>query len=194
MKKYRDEAAQMASERLSRMGAKGNEPDSIKKRAEDIAPIAPPHVKRGGGIKMHGTKAHKRLDHHTPHRADGGRVGKKSGKTTVNVIVAGQQPQPQAVPRPVPVPVPAGGPPPMPPRPPMAPPMGGLPPGAGMMPPGGVPVAPGAAPPGGLPLRKRGGAIKHHHMTAGAGSGIGRLQKLGEKPKPPTRQGIVNGI
>ena len=97
--------------------------------------------------------------------------------------------------------------PPAPPRPPMAGPMGGAPgAGAGPM----LAGAPGGIPPGIMPPRKRGGKVSHpdeaedramiknmikpsalkrahggkvHHMTAGAGSGDGRLEKIGKKAK-----------
>lgn len=88
----------------------------------------------------------------------GGRVKKKSG-TTVNVIVA---PQGGGEP-PAPPMMPPAGPPPMPmPKPPMA----------GPMPPSG----PGAMPPPELMGRATGGRVPH--MTAGALSGEGRLQKI----------------
>lgn len=139
-------------------------------------------------------------------RAMGGRTKGKHGKGThVNVIVApqGGAGGAPAVPSPVP---PVGGPPPMPmppPRPPMAPP-GGPMAGAGPM----APMPPGLPPPGLMPPRASGGRIEEslkaqglsrsdtperamggrlpnqkHHMTAGAVTGIGRLEKIGETPK-----------
>lgn len=104
----------------------------------------------------------------------GGRA-KKSGKTNINIVIAtgrGQQdgmqpPMPGRPPQGVPVPVPpAGGP-------------GGMPP----MPAGGpppMPMPPMGAPAGGPPMpRKRGGRTyrSYKDMDAGAGSGLGRLEK-----------------
>lgn len=142
-------------------------------------------------------------------RAMGGRMkhGKK-GHTNVNVIVApqGGAGGAPAVPPPV---LPAGGPPPMPmpppPRPPMAPP-GGPMAGAGPM----APMPPGLPPPGLMPPRASGGRIEESlkaqglsrsdtqgramggkvvrphvadHMTAGAVSGLGRLEKAAIQEK-----------
>lgn len=141
-------------------------------------------------------------------RASGGRAKKKGGATNVNVIVA---PQGGGAPPPAPPPMLAGPPPgapPMPPKPPMgAGPMGM--PGAGPI----TPPPPGLPPPGMVAPRAKGGRVHadakedkaliektlrdeglvreraaggrmpHHHMTAGAVTGIGRLEKIGKKPK-----------
>lgn len=97
--------------------------------------------------------------------AKGGSVhGKPKGKSIVNVIV-NPQGGAQAAPPPMPPVTPAA--PPMP-----APPPAGPPPGASPMPPPGMgkPMSP-------IPGRKTGGRI-----TAGAESGVGRLEKIGAKP------------
>ena len=101
-------------------------------------------------------------------RARGGRADrphKGAGKTTVNIVMppAGgsgamaMPPRPMMPPGAAAMPPGAG----MPPRPPMAPPQGGM-----------APMPPGAPPPGMMPPRARGG-----RMTAGAGSGMGRIEK-----------------
>jgi hypothetical protein len=136
---------------------------TIKKEANLAETLKGFHKKNAGGAAVPaGGRIPKNIERIA--KAKGG----KAGKMNVNIIIAAPKPSlpPAIVPHPM-----AGAPPP--PGIPAPPPR----PQGGIMPPPSLPV--GAA--GGMPpmARKRGGRTKGYPIDAGAGSGLGRLEKAG---------------
>lgn len=165
MASMRDEAEGTYKSKLDRMGV-GISTSSTGAKAEghvypqDDGTQGKAQGKRAAGYETEADNERMVAEKKPKPRLD--RPGfKKGGRvkgTTVNVIVA---PQGGGAEPPMPMPPPGAMPPPP------------HPPGPPMPPPGG-PSAPGAAP---MMGRKHGGPV---HMTAGAGGGKGRLEKIRE--------------
>lgn len=142
--------------------------DALTKRvagsSKALAAVQAPAHQTAGPKSVAGF-AREQKKHDNGYKA-GGAV--KKGATTVNVVIAPQGGgAPGGLP-PMPMPPPGGpgGPPPMPPAPPQM----------GMPMPNSGPRAP-------IPMRKRGGEVGD--LTAGAGSGLGRLQKAAKVGNSP---------
>ena len=171
MKDMKAQAAKMRAAKIAKYGSNvspgavvGSKPSDMDGDEGSMMPM------RASGGAVDGEAAKSRMDR--PARASGGQVNGKSkgkgGKTVVNVVIAPHDGEKSA---PMPVPMPMAGPP-MPPPAPPKPPM--------MAPPGAPPMAGGPpmmhAKVGRVAARASGG-----RMTAGAGSGEGRLEKIDKK-------------
>jgi len=173
-KELRDQAKRGHDERVSRIkrACGGSEREVAAKEVHKHEHHMHPGEKETKLLS--GGAAKKRLD-----RKKGGRV--KGGKTEVNVIISPRGPQ-ASPPGAIGAPGPMAGPPTAPPMPPPGgppgmPPMGAMPPRPPMA---GMP--PGMPPGGPMPMRKRGGKVKKRadgltEYDAGAGTGLGRLEK-----------------
>lgn len=188
------EAAQSSGRQEDRRGGRVRKAAGGKMSHEDEAEDRSLIKKMVKGSSLTGKKAggEVKTKGYTPENnvTKSARVGRASGgaakgKTTVNIIVGAGKGQDGAMPLPPAPGAPVGrqpyqAPPMMPPQMPMAPAMAAPAP-APMPPAPPMGAGPGMGmPPGGMPLgRKRGGRIRDaSDLTAGAGSGEGRLEKI----------------